>query len=155
MANIDIQVATRHEAIPAEDRLRAWCRSALAEGQEQAELTVRIVDEAEIHALNRQFRNKDKPTNVLSFPSELPPTVKAELLLLGDIVICAKVVAREAAEQGKTAEAHWAHMIVHGTLHLQGYDHIDEAEALEMEALETHILEILGFPAPYHQDTGT
>jgi len=112
-------------------------------------LSIRIVDEEEMQDLNRQFRHKDKPTNVLSFPCELAPEV--ELNLLGDLVICAPVVAMEAEQQGKSVEAHWAHMVIHGCLHLLGFDHIHENDAIEMEALETAILAHLGFPPPYEQ----
>lgn len=113
----------------------------------EAELSVRIVDEDESQALNLQYRGKDKPTNVLSFPCELPDGV--ELPLLGDLVICAQVVAKEALEQGKVLHAHWAHMVVHGTLHLLGYDHIEDGEAEEMEAIEIQVLLELGYPNPY------
>jgi probable rRNA maturation factor len=99
-------------------------------------------------ALNQTFRGKTGPTNVLSFPADLPPGTDAPLL--GDIVICAPVVRREAQQQGKSLTAHWAHMAVHGTLHLLGYDHIDAAQAEEMESLETHILTGMHFPCPYH-----
>ena len=106
-----------------------------------------MVDTEEMATLNRAYRGKEGPTNVLSFPYDLPP--EAGLALLGDIVICAPVVAREAREQGKTLDAHWAHMTVHGALHLLGYDHIDEHEAAAMEALETDILARLDYPCPY------
>lgn len=112
-------------------------------------LAIRLVDEDESQALNHQYRHKNAPTNVLSFPCDLPPEV--ELDLLGDLVICAPVVAREAQEQGKSAEAHWAHMVVHGCLHLLGFDHIEDAEARVMENLETAILQALDFPPPYEQ----
>jgi len=110
-------------------------------------LSIRLVDEAESQQLNANYRNKDYPTNVLSFPCDLPPDV--DLNLLGDLVICVQVVEREAIEQQKSIQAHWAHMVVHGCLHLLGYDHINEAEAEDMESLETAILTELGFPAPY------
>jgi probable rRNA maturation factor len=111
------------------------------------ELVVRIVDEAESAALNDRYRGKPEPTNVLSFPCESPPGLA--LPHLGDLVICAPVVEREAREQGKPSEAHWAHMLVHGLLHLRGYDHQNEAEAETMEALESAILGQLGYPNPY------
>jgi probable rRNA maturation factor len=118
-----------------------------ARRRKPAELAIRIVDTAEGQALNRDYRGKDYATNVLSFPAELPPGVN--LPLIGDLAICAPVVAREAAEQGKKPRDHWAHLTVHGTLHLLGYDHIDEAEAEAMEALETRILAGLGIADPY------
>ncbi|MBT8420458.1 MAG: rRNA maturation RNase YbeY [Gammaproteobacteria bacterium] len=112
------------------------------------ELTVRIVDEEEIIELNRRYRGQEKATNVLSFPCELPESLG--LNLLGDIVVCAPVVKSEADSQHKEHQAHWAHMIVHGTLHLLGFDHVSETQALKMESLETRVLAHLGFPDPYH-----
>jgi len=145
---LDYQLALEPEsAVPGEGAVRRWVEAALEGRREAAELTVRIVDEEESAELNQAYRKKQGPTNVLSFPFEAPPGV--ELSLLGDIVICAPVVAREAREQGKAPEAHWAHMVVHGSLHLLGYDHIEAAEAEAMEALETAILARLGYPNPY------
>ncbi len=141
------QIADATTAIPAEAVLRDWVAAALAGRRETAEVTLRIVDEAESAELNETYRHKRGPTNVLSFPFEAPPGVT--LPLLGDLVICAPVVAREAQEQGKPAEAHWAHMVVHGCLHLLGYDHLDEEEATVMETLEIEILGALGYPDPY------
>lgn len=141
------QVAEATHAIPAEAALRDWVAAALAGRRDTAEVTLRIVDEAEIAELNETYRHKRGSTNVLSFPFEAPPGVT--LPLLGDLVICAPVVAREAQEQGKPVEAHWAHMVVHGCLHLLGYDHLDEAEAATMETLEIEILAALGYPDPY------
>lgn len=148
MSYIDIQYAAQTSSTPNEDSLRAWCEAALQDGNENAELTLRVVNKQEIRALNAQFRQKDAATNVLSFPSELPAELK--LNLLGDVIICADVVEQEASEQNKTIEAHWAHMVVHGALHLQGYDHVDDNDAARMEALETTLITALGFPAPYH-----
>jgi probable rRNA maturation factor len=113
----------------------------------QAELTIRLVDEPESQELNREYRQKDKPTNVLSFPADLPDIVN--LPLLGDLIICAPVVAKEAEEQQKPLESHWAHMVVHGTLHLLGYDHIDENDANIMEAIETDVLAAMSIACPY------
>ena len=117
----------------------------------KSEMTVRIVDEPESQALNSDYRGKDAPTNVLSFPSDLPDFIEEPLL--GDLIICAQVVEREAQQQHKTREAHWAHMVVHGTLHLLGYDHIDDDEAEVMEALESQILTRLDYPAPYRDES--
>ena len=144
---IDIQYAITPEGVPAGEQLRQWVQLALAGRADNAELSVRVVDEAEITALNHLYRGKDFPTNVLSFPYEAMPGV--ESALLGDVVICAPVVAREAVEQGKPVESHWAHMVIHGVLHLLGHDHHDAAEAERMEALETQLLGQLGFPDPY------
>lgn len=145
---LDYQLAQEEATgIPGEASVHRWVEAALAGRRDEAELTVRVVDEDESAELNGLYRKKQGPTNVLSFPFEAPPGL--ELPLLGDIVVCAPVVVREAAEQGKTVEAHWAHMVVHGTLHLLGYDHLEQGEAEEMEALETAILAGLGYPNPY------
>ena len=123
------------------------------------ELSIRIVTSDEITELNHSYRHKNNPTNVLSFPFELPPGMPVDELpnILGDIAICAEVVAREADQQHKSITAHWAHMVVHGTLHLLGYDHQNDTDAAQMEALEIHILQQLDFPNPYlateHQPT--
>lgn len=149
MLTIDIQQASTADAsqLPSDEQFEIWVEAALQQRMSEAELSVRIVDEDESQALNLQYRGKDKPTNVLSFPCELPDGV--ELPLLGDLVICAQVVAKEALEQGKVLHAHWAHMVVHGTLHLLGYDHIEDGEAEEMEAIEIQVLLELGYPNPY------
>lgn len=144
---VDIQIATEARNIPDESMITSWVSAALPPGQQDSELTIRIVSPAESEALNGRYRNKHKPTNVLSFPSDLPDEI--DIPLLGDLVICAAVVESEAKTQGKTLEAHWAHMVIHGTLHLLGYDHIDDSEAEVMEARETELLCVLGYPAPY------
>ncbi|QFU77033.1 rRNA maturation RNase YbeY [Halioglobus maricola] len=147
---IDIQRESADPA-PDEDDIRRWITAALAEQrQADSEISVRLVEEAEMTALNQAWRGKTGSTNVLSFPSDLPPEL--ELPLLGDIVVCVQVVAREAREQNKPLDAHWAHMFIHGTLHLLGYDHIDDEEAEVMEALETEILSTLNYPCPYRGD---
>ncbi len=133
---------------PSDEMIQQWVEQALvAEDKTDVELTVRIVDESESAALNEEYRHKSNSTNVLSFPFECPEEV--ELNLLGDLVICAPVVEREAKQQDKNSQAHWAHMLVHGVLHLLGYDHIEESDAQNMEAREIKILENLGFPNPY------
>lgn len=149
MLTLDVQHAssTDEPSLPSDDQLHSWALAALRNSMPEAELSIRIVNEDESQSLNLQYRGKDKPTNVLSFPCELPESV--ELPLLGDLVICAQVVEREAEQQGKKLFAHWAHMVVHGTLHLLGYDHIEDGEAEEMEALETQIMADLGYPNPY------
>lgn len=144
---LDLQLASQARGLPGKAQIKRWAEAALRDERARAELTVRLVDEAESQALNRDYRGKDKPTNVLSFPFEAPPGVPSKLL--GDLVICAGVVAREAAEQGKPLADHWAHMIVHGVLHLLGYDHEQDEEAQEMEALEVQILDGLGVADPY------
>ncbi len=148
---LDFQLASDATDIPAESQFQTWLDAAVTPFQLEAEVTIRIVDEAESQQLNFDYREKDKPTNVLSFPFQQPPGIE-ELPLLGDLVICAQVVTREAAEQNKPLAAHWAHMVVHGCLHLLGFDHIKEDEAQEMEAEEIQILADLGFPNPYEID---
>ncbi|UTM57966.1 rRNA maturation RNase YbeY [Photobacterium sp. CCB-ST2H9] len=148
---LDLQLATADESgMPAVADFQRWLEAAVTPFQADAEVTVRLVDEAESQTLNRDYRGKDKPTNVLSFPFEAPPGV--ELELLGDLIICRQVVEKEAEEQNKPLLAHWAHMVVHGSLHLLGYDHIEDDEAEEMEALETEIMQGLGFANPYEAD---
>jgi len=149
---VDVQIADEvadHKGLPTEEQLTLWAEAALAGRTSFAEpeLTIRLTDEEESQELNSEYRGKDKPTNVLSFPFEAPPEVPIELL--GDLIICVAVVEREAQEQDKTSEAHWAHMVIHGCLHLLGYDHIKDDEAEEMEALERTILASLGYPDPY------
>ena len=145
---VDLQIATENiEGLPTEEQIAQWATASVQPEGDEVEMTVRIVDEAESHELNLTYRGKDRPTNVLSFPFECPDEV--ELPLLGDLVICRQVVEREAAEQEKPLIAHWAHMVVHGSLHLLGYDHIEDDEAEEMESLETQIMQGLGFDDPY------
>jgi len=145
---IDLQIVCEQESgLPTAEQIEQWATAAVEPQSDEVEMTVRIVDEAESHALNLNYRGKDRPTNVLSFPFECPDEV--ELPLLGDLVICRQVVEREAQEQDKPVIAHWAHMVVHGSLHLLGYDHIEDDEAEEMESLETEIMQGLGFADPY------
>lgn len=150
---IDLQIASENgENLPSESQFQHWVHQALTQQASnsdypETEITLRIVDEAESHELNLTYRGKDKPTNVLSFPFDVP--VGIDLPLLGDLVICRQVVEREAAEQQKPLEAHWAHLAIHGTLHLLGYDHLTDEEAEEMESLETQIMQSLGFDDPY------
>ncbi|RAP56289.1 rRNA maturation RNase YbeY [Oleiagrimonas sp. MCCC 1A03011] len=146
---VHLGYAAPRRGVPAPASFRAWVAAALraVHRRKPAELSIRIVDADEGRALNAAYRGKDYATNVLSFPAELPPGV--DLPLIGDLVICAPVVVREAAEQNKPAREHWAHMTVHGVLHLLGYDHIEDADAVRMEALETRILAGLGIDDPY------
>lgn len=145
---LDLQIACENsDGLPSEAHFQRWLDAVLPQFQAESEVTIRIVDEAESHELNHTYRGKDKPTNVLSFPFEAPPEV--QLPLLGDLIICRQVVEQEAAEQEKTQEEHWAHMVVHGCLHLLGYDHIEDSEAEEMESLETEIMQGMGFADPY------
>ena len=150
---IDLQIASENsEGLPTLEQFTHWVETALAfeaqtEDFPETEMTIRIVDEEESQTLNREYRGKDYPTNVLSFPFEVLEGI--ELPLLGDLVICHQVMEREAKEQQISLASHWAHLAVHGTLHLLGYDHIEEAEAEEMEGLETQIMQKLGFEDPY------
>tara|TARA_B100000446_G_scaffold159705_1_gene158162 strand:+ start:885 stop:1358 length:474 start_codon:yes stop_codon:yes gene_type:complete len=150
---LDVQLAVEVENnLPTEEQMSKWATAALLKRteHEEPELTIRIVDEAESQELNHEYRGKDKPTNVLSFPFEAPAHVP--IPLLGDLIICKQVVEREATEQDKTLTAHWAHMIVHGCLHLLGYDHIEDDEAEEMESIERVVMAELGFEDPYKND---
>lgn len=146
---LDMENVSCSRQVPGHDQVQRWAEAALEQCRRELELSIRIVDEAESAQLNETYRHKPGPTNVLSFPADLPPEL--ELPLLGDLVICAPVVIREAQEQSKPPEAHWAHMVVHGCLHLIGYDHVGDSDAEEMETLETGILIGLGFPPPYQE----
>ncbi|MDP5031252.1 MAG: rRNA maturation RNase YbeY [Paraglaciecola sp.] len=163
-ALLDLQIATEHNNIPDEATLASWLNAVLAElSIQDKEVTIRVVDEAESQQLNYQYRSKNSPTNVLSFPFEMPDLLavdedgessaidlaETEFNLLGDLVICAPIVADEAKQQNKILTHHWAHMVVHGTLHLLGYDHINDDEAEHMESLERKILQQLSIDDPY------
>jgi probable rRNA maturation factor len=150
--SVDVQIAADTAGIPATSTIREWVEHTVrgaGQGQD-CDVSVRIVDEHEMQALNRDYRNQDKPTNVLAFQAGdsgfVPP---GERPLLGDIVVCAGIVAQEAAAQGKALDGHWVHMLVHGTLHLLGHDHDTDHEAEAMEALERDILASLGIADPY------
>jgi len=148
---VDLQIESENPTIPNQFLIQRWINEALQSRLEDAELTIRIVDEAESAELNLTYRNKQGPTNVLSFPADIPEEVELEKQLLGDLIICAPIVEREAKQQEKTSEAHWAHMVIHGTLHLLGYDHIEDKDADIMEGIEIKLLEQLGYPAPYER----
>ncbi len=144
--NLSVQYACNTDGVPSRPQFRAWARDALnADGMRGGQITLRLVEADEGQTLNRDYRGKDYATNVLSFPYEIAPMV------IGDLAICHPVVVREATEQGKTLEAHYAHLVVHGVLHLQGYDHeTGEADAARMEDKEREILASLGFADPYN-----
>ena len=149
--NLSVQYACAPDGLPLRPEIRAWVRAALdVDTPRGGQITIRFVDTEEGQALNRDYRHKDYATNVLSFPYDTDPVV------CGDLVICAPVVESEAKEQGKTLDAHYAHLIVHGTLHLQGYDHeTGEDDALAMEDKERQILAALGYDDPYRETTRT
>lgn len=152
---IDLQIAVADtKNLPTAKELQKYAEAAILPRKPYAEMTVRIVEEDESHELDLEYRGKDRPTNVLSFPFEYPEELPKECYgaLIGDLVICKAVVEREALEQHKPLAAHWAHMIVHGSLHLLGYDHITDEEAAIMEPLETQTMLSLGFEDPYKDD---
>lgn len=150
---VDLDHAYSDPSIPTQSDIESWIEKSIElqskspAAKSAAEVSIRIVDDAEISELNEQYRNKVGPTNVLSFPSDLPEHI--DIPLLGDIIISAPTVLEEAQAQNKPTQAHWAHLFVHGTLHLLGYDHLNEEEATEMEQLERNILQAFGYPDPY------
>ena len=148
MPSIEVQYAVAGEPLPLPGDIRRWVSHALQDRRDDVELVVRLVDEAEMTALNQRYRGKSGVTNVLSFPYEPLPGISSGLL--GDIVVCAPVVAEEAVRQGKSLDAHWAHLVMHGVLHLRGYDHHHDPDAYRMETLETELLAGLGFADPYN-----
>ncbi len=154
MTRVDVQLACDDSDVPEADRIREWVASALAAAERvpagEYDVSVRVVAVDEMQALNRDFRGKDSPTNVLSFPGgDVAGLPEDESRALGDVVICAEIVRDEAAEQNKSLADHWAHILVHGTLHLLGYDHISHEQAAEMEGLEVRVLTTIGVRDPY------
>ncbi len=150
MNTIEIQRIYATDSQPSDTQLEFWVNTVLADLNEELEIVVRIVDENESAQLNQTYRHKNGATNILSFTFELPDGVELdEPTLLGDLVICAPVLEREAFEQNKLLINHWAHIVIHGTLHLLGYDHIDDADAQEMESEEITLLHTLSIPNPY------
>lgn len=145
---VDINVMCNDFWTPDASHFEQWCRAALENRLQNAEVSVCIVDTPTIQQLNRDYRDKDKPTNVLSFPQDehhLPEGI----FPIGDVVICSELIEQEAKEQSKSLEAHWAHMVIHSVLHLLGMDHVKAAEAEKMEAIESELMLALGYPAPY------
>ncbi len=144
---LDLQNESAATSVPAAEQVQQWLKAALQADYARLEQTIRVVDEPESRTLNRQFRDRDSATNVLAFPAD------SDLLdydCLGDLVICAPLAAAEAKAQGKTEDAHWAHLVIHGMLHLQGYDHQTATQAARMEALEVEILDTMGYTNPYN-----
>lgn len=147
MNQIEIQSVTTQNNQPTPEQIQLWVNTALQDYQPDSEIVVRIVDEGESAQLNKQYRHKEGATNILSFPAELPDEIG--LNLLGDLVVCAPVVAKEAVEQQLKPEDHWAHIIIHGVLHLLGYDHLDDNDAIIMETKEIALLHQLKISNPY------
>lgn len=143
--SIEVQFAADGQRCPSESQLKLWAQTALE--LKSHSFTIRIVQCNEIQTLNEEYRAINSPTNVLSFPSDIPPELG--LAYLGDIAVCAEVVNKEALDQGKTSDAHWAHMVIHGILHLRGFDHIESVDAEKMEGIEIALLANLGFNNPY------
>ena len=146
-SGIDVQRAYAASGVPVSGKLAKWAEAALDGRSDGARMTVRVVDEAEGARLNERYRGRAGATNVLAFAFDAPEV--PSLRILGDVVVCAPVAAREASENSKRLDAHWAHLVVHGTLHLLGYDHDEPGSAREMETLEREILDGLGYPDPY------
>ena len=151
MNNVEIQIIFTSPEQPSEAQIQLWIDTALTDIQRDTEIVVRIVDEQESAELNETYRHKQGATNILSFPVEIPEGI--DLNLLGDLVICAPVLEKEAQQQGKILDHHWAHIIIHGVLHLLGYDHLDDEQAEEMESKEIILLQKLNIPNPYEQVT--
>lgn len=149
MYEIAVQLTVAEKSIPTAAKLKRWAKTVLEKQKSGGELTIRVVGPEEMQQLNFEYRKKNKTTNVLSFPLDIPAEFNNKIPMLGDIVICADVIKQEARDQQKTTEAHWAHMVVHGTLHLLGFDHEQDADAEKMEAEEIKILDSLGFANPY------
>lgn len=151
--HIDIQ--NHLASIPvSEEQIKHWATCALQSQTNAAELTICIIDSGEMTELNHQYRHKNQPTNVLSFPSSLPEDIMTQLDVpfIGDILICPEVLLHESQSQNKDLEFHWAHIVVHGVLHLLGFDHIEDKDAHIMQSLETKILQQLNYPNPYEND---
>jgi probable rRNA maturation factor len=147
---LDVQYAIENDDVPTQLEFECWVRAALEPMGGSVDMAIRVVDEQEGQRLNNRYRGIDRATNVLSFPFEAPPGIESDYM--GDLVICAPVVQREAQQQNKPEKNHWAHMVVHGVLHLRGYDHQRDAQAVEMETLEKKILATLGVQDPYQTD---
>jgi probable rRNA maturation factor len=152
MNSIEIQTIFESAGQPSAAQIQLWIDTALEEVNQDTEIVVRIVDEQESAELNEQYRHKKGATNILSFPVEIPEGIDIDLNLLGDLVICAPVLEQEAQQQSKNLTHHWAHIIIHGVLHLLGYDHLDDEQAEEMESKEIALLQQLNINNPYQQE---
>lgn len=146
---VDIQIVSHSDNLPSKEQFQFWIDAVLTDNSEDSEIVIRIIDETEMIQFNEQYRNKEGSTNILSFPFHPPDEIESKLL--GDLLICAPIVEKEALLQHKKVEHHWAHMTIHGLLHLLGYDHIDNAEAEKMEALEIKLLKTIKITNPYEE----
>ncbi|MCK4841208.1 MAG: rRNA maturation RNase YbeY [Methylococcales bacterium] len=153
MNKLDFQIVSKSNSIPAPHQFQSWVDAVLKDESEDSEITIRIVDEAEMIQFNEQYRHKKGSTNILSFPFDVPEGIESNLL--GDLLLCAGVVEKESQQQNKILEHHWAHMVVHGVLHLLGYNHVEDDEAEEMEGLEIRILNIIKIKNPYEETSNT
>ena len=151
MNTLDIQIATEYRDYPSEQQFQLWVDTVLKDANADSEIVIRLIDNEESAELNQQYRHKVGPTNILSFPFEAPEGI--EMDLLGDLAVCAPLIAEEARQQGKPLLHHWAHITIHGVLHLLGYDHIENGEADEMETLEIALLSQLNIPNPYQEES--
>lgn len=151
MNYLELQIATTARDYPGEQQFQRWIDTVLSDPGQNSEVVIRLVDETESADLNQQYRHKSGPTNILSFPFDAPDGV--EMDLLGDLVICAPLIAQEARQQQKVLEHHWAHITIHGILHLLGYDHIEDSDAEEMEALEIKFLNTMNIANPYQEES--
>jgi len=151
MNTLELQIATEYRDYPSEQQFQFWVDTVLSDTSVDSEIVIRLVDNEESADLNQQYRHKSGPTNILSFPFEAPEGIDMDLL--GDLVVCAPLIAEEARQQGKPLLHHWAHITIHGVLHLLGYDHIEDGEADEMEALEIVLLNQLEIPNPYQEES--
>jgi len=149
MVDLDIQHASTLPIPFSDEKLACWVEAALEKEASPTELTLRLVDAVEIQSLNATYRNKNKPTNVLAFPANLPEDISKTCPLLGDIIVCPSVLEQESQNDAIPLEAHWAHIVIHGVLHLLGYDHIEEQDEQVMQAREIEVLATLGFANPY------
>ncbi|WP_372761475.1 rRNA maturation RNase YbeY [Pseudoalteromonas sp.] len=147
---LDLQLACEFDNLPSEAQFLLWADKALSHYRDESELTIVISDEAQSQQLNNDYRGKNKPTNVLSFEFEAPPGI--DIPLVGDLIICPAIVHAEAIEQEKSFHDHFAHMVIHGCLHLLGFDHIKSEEAFEMESIEKQLLAELNIADPYRDD---
>ena len=148
---LDIQIISQSKLLPDQEQFQYWVDAVLKDPSQDAEVVIRIVDETEMIQFNEQYRGKKGSTNILSFPFEVPEGIDS--CLLGDMLVCAPVVEKEAQQQHKQLDHHWAHIVVHGVLHLLGYDHVDDQDAEEMEALEIKILKTINIKNPYEENS--